>query len=48
MLAKIRIIPQSEVDRRLLDALIYREYLDATYTTIKNTPLIATDINEPR
>lgn len=41
-------IPQSEVDRRSLDALIYREYLDATYTTIKNTPLIAADINEPR
>jgi len=41
-------IPQSEVDRCSLDALIYREYLDATYTVIKNTPLIAADINEPR
>lgn len=41
-------IPQTEVDRRSLDALVYREYLDAAYTVIKNTPLIATDINEPR
>ncbi|WP_430230028.1 galactose oxidase-like domain-containing protein [Nitrosomonas communis] len=41
-------IPQSEVDRRSLDALVYREYLDAAYTIIKNTPLIAADTNEPR
>ncbi len=41
-------IPQSEVDRRSLDALVYREYLDTAYTIIKNTPLIAADINEPR
>ncbi len=41
-------IPQAEVDRRSLDALVYREYLDAAYTVIKNTPLIAADINEPR
>ena len=33
-------IPQSEVDRRSLDALVYREYLDAAYTVIKNTPLL--------
>ncbi|SCY11334.1 Multicopper oxidase with three cupredoxin domains (includes cell division protein FtsP and spore coat protein CotA) [Nitrosospira sp. Nl5] len=41
-------IPQSEVDRRSLDALVYREYLDAAYTVLNNTPLIAADINEPR
>ncbi|SCX81306.1 galactose oxidase-like domain-containing protein [Nitrosospira sp. Nsp13] len=41
-------IPQSEVDRRSLNALVYREYLDAAYTVMKNTPLIAADINEPR
>jgi len=41
-------IPQMEVERRSLDALVYREYLDAAYTVIKNAPLIAADINEPR
>ena len=41
-------IPQSEVDRRMLNALVYREYLDAAYTILKNDPLIAADINEPR
>ncbi|MEO8992802.1 MAG: galactose oxidase-like domain-containing protein [Nitrosospira sp.] len=41
-------IPQSEVDRRTLDALVYREYLDASYNVLKDEPLIAADINEPR
>lgn len=41
-------IPQYEVDRRMLNALVYREYLDASYNVIKDTPLIAADINEPR
>ena len=41
-------IPQSEVDRRMLNALVYREYLDAAYTILRNDPLIAADINEPR
>src|SRR5690242_9548953 len=41
-------IPQSEVDRRMLNALVYREYLDASYNVIKDNPLIAADINEPR
>jgi plastocyanin len=41
-------IPQSEVDRRTLNALVYREYLDAGYTILNNDPLIAADINEPR
>lgn len=41
-------IPQSEVDRRSLDALVYREYLDAAFTVLNNAPLIAADVNEPR
>ncbi|HEU4387773.1 MAG TPA: galactose oxidase-like domain-containing protein [Blastocatellia bacterium] len=41
-------IPQSEVDRRRLDALVYREYLDPDYTIPKNDPLVPADINEPR
>jgi FtsP/CotA-like multicopper oxidase with cupredoxin domain len=41
-------IPQSEVNRRMLNALVYREYLDASYNVIKDDPLIAADINEPR
>lgn len=41
-------IPQAEVDRRTLNALVYREYLDEAYTILKNDPLIAADTNEPR
>jgi len=41
-------IPQAEVDRRRLDAIVYREYLDAAYTIPQSAPLIATDSNEPR
>lgn len=41
-------IPESEVERRQLDALVYREYLDSNYTIPKNVPLISADINEPR
>jgi len=41
-------IPESEVDRRRLDALVYREYLDPSYTILKTDPLIPADINEPR
>ncbi|HEU4853729.1 MAG TPA: multicopper oxidase domain-containing protein, partial [Nitrosospira sp.] len=41
-------IPQAEVDRRTLNALIYREYLDGAYTILKDDPLIAADANEPR
>ena len=40
-------IPPSEIDRRRLGALVYREYLDAGYTILKTDPLIAEDINEP-
>ncbi|MBA4141817.1 MAG: DUF1929 domain-containing protein [Nitrosospira sp.] len=41
-------IPPAEVERRMLNALVYREYLDASYSVIEDTPLIAADINEPR
>lgn len=40
-------IPPSEIDRRRLDALVYREYLDANYTILKTDPLIPEDVNEP-
>ena len=40
-------IPPSEIDRRRLEALVYREYLDANYTLLKTDPLIPEDINEP-
>lgn len=41
-------IPENEVDRRRLDALVYREYLDPAYTILKTDPLVPADINEPR
>lgn len=41
-------IPASEVERRRLEALVYREYLDPAYTTLKKDPLVPADINEPR
>jgi plastocyanin len=41
-------ISQTEVDRRTLNALVYREYVDASYSVLNNTPLIAQDVNEPR
>lgn len=40
-------IPPAEIDRRRLEGLVYREYLDADYTILKTDPLIAEDINEP-
>lgn len=40
-------IPQSEVDQRRLDALVYREYLDAAYTAPNPAKLAASDVNEP-
>jgi plastocyanin len=42
------LVPQAEQERRRLDALVYREYLDAAYTIPKTDPLVASDINEPR
>ncbi len=41
------LIPLAEVEARTLDALIYREYLDATYLIPKPDKLIQADINEP-
>ncbi len=41
-------IPEAEVKIRTLDALVYREYVDDTYTTPDISALIAADINEPR
>ena len=40
-------IPPTEIDRRRLGALVYREYLDEKFTVLKTDPLIAADINEP-
>jgi plastocyanin len=41
-------IPETEVEQRRMDALVYREYLDPNYTIPKNVPLISADVNEPR
>jgi plastocyanin len=41
-------IPDTEVELRRLDALVYREYLDPNYTVPNTVPLVPTDINEPR
>ncbi len=41
------IIPMTEINSRTLDALIYREYLDANYLVPKPDKLIINDINEP-
>ena len=41
-------IPQAEVDRRRLDAVVFREYQDAAYTVPQLAKLIDADINEPR
>ena len=40
-------IPQSEINARAVDAVIYREYLDSGYIIPKTDRLIAADINEP-
>lgn len=40
-------IPQSEIDARRLDALIYREYLDSAYLIPKPDKLVLADVNEP-
>jgi plastocyanin len=41
-------VTQAEQERRRLDALVYREYLDPAYTIPKTDPLVASDVNEPR
>lgn len=40
-------IPDAEVLRRRLDALVYREYHDGTYTTPMTHKLVEADVNEP-
>jgi FtsP/CotA-like multicopper oxidase with cupredoxin domain len=41
------VIPQSEIDARAMDAVVYREYLDSAYLIPKVDKLILADINEP-
>ena len=41
-------IPQSEIERRRVDAVVYREYLDPGYTVPNMAPLVARDVIEPR
>ena len=40
-------VPQTEIDQRRLDALVYREYLDEAYTIPKLDKIIPADLNEP-
>lgn len=40
-------IPQSEVDARRLNALVYREYLDPSYLVPKPDKIVPADVNEP-
>lgn len=40
-------IPETEIEARSLDAVVYREYLDSGYLIPKPNKLIAADINEP-
>jgi plastocyanin len=40
-------IPESEVLRRQLDGLVYRQYTDGTYTTPVTDPLVPSDLTEP-
>jgi plastocyanin len=41
-------IPQAEIERRRVDAVVYREYLDPGYTLPNTAPLVAHDVIEPR
>ena len=41
-------IPLSEVNARMLAALVYREYLDKDYLIPKPDKLVLADVNEPR
>src|SRR6266404_9876200 len=41
-------IPLSEVNARMLTALVYREYLDKDYLIPKPDKLVLADVNEPR
>jgi hypothetical protein len=41
-------IPQAEIERRRVDAVVYREYLDAGYTVPNMAKLVEQDLIEPR
>ena len=41
-------IPHAEVEQRKLDAVVYREYLDAAFSIPNTAPIVSADINEPR
>src|SRR5262245_3533257 len=41
-------VPVAEVERRRLDAVVYRAYVDAAYTIPRMDKLVANDVNEPR
>ena len=41
------LIPDPEVSQRTLDAVIYREYLDAAYTIPRTTKMVPADLTEP-
>jgi plastocyanin len=41
-------IPDTEVEMRRFDALVYREYQDPAYLVPNMAPMVAADINEPR
>ncbi len=40
-------IPPAETERRRLDAVVYRQYLDPGYTTLNPAKLVAADLTEP-
>lgn len=40
-------VPDAEVNQRKLDAVVYREYLDASYSLPKTTKLVVADLTEP-
>jgi plastocyanin len=41
-------IPQAEIERRRVDGVVYREFLDPGYTVPNTAPLVANDVTEPR
>src|SRR5262245_50591152 len=40
-------IPAAELAARALNAIVYREYLDAAYTIPRPDKIVAADVNEP-
>src|SRR5680860_16330 len=41
-------VPQSEIERRRLDAVVYREYLDPDYTVPNMAAMVPNAVIEPR